>query len=64
MGDWGLMVWGGFRGRLGWVGVGWVEEEGGWVGTVVLGGLMMMWASGGLCGGCSWVGAGAWGPWR
>ena len=59
MGDWGLMVWGGFRGGLGWVG-----EGSGWVGTVVLGGLMMMWAIGGLCGGCSWVGAGAWGPWR
>ena len=36
MGEWGLMMWGGFRGRLGWVGVGWVKEEGGWVGIVVV----------------------------
>ena len=53
------MVWGGFRGGLGWVG-----EGSGWVGTVVLGGLMMMWAISGLCEGCEWDGAGAWGPWR
>ena len=57
-----MMMWGGFRGRLGWVGVGWVEEEGGWVGTGMLDRLLMMWASGGLSGGCRVVGAGAWGP--
>ena len=52
-----MMMWGGFRCRLGWV-----EKEGGWVGTVMLDGLLMMWASGGLSGGCRWIGAGAWGP--
>ena len=62
-GEWRLMLWGGFRCRLGWLGMGWVEEVGGWVGTVVLDGLLMMWASGGLSWGCWWIGAGAWGPW-
>ena len=57
MGDWGLMVWGGFRGGLGWVG-----EGSGWVGTVVLDGLLMMRGGGGLSGGCRWIGAGAGGP--
>ena len=58
MGEWRLMTWGGFRGRLGWV-----EEEGGWLGTVMLDGLLMMVARGGLSGGWRVVGAGAWGPW-
>ena len=62
MEEWGLMMWGGFGSRLGWLGVGWVEEEGGWEGTVVLDGLLMMWASGGLSGGCRWIGTVAWGP--
>ena len=62
MEEWGLMMWGGFRCRLGWLGVGWVDGEGGWVGSVVLDGLLMMGDGGGLSGGCRWVGAGAGGP--